>query len=70
MVISRFARAGIPLTLGFITANLNTGDTLLAEYLRNITKDTSLTEVACHGWRHEDFGALGLADQVGLLQKW
>lgn len=69
-IITTFAKHQVPLTLAVSTSNVNVGDPIFGNYLRQATSNTQLTEVACGGYRQEDLTLLNVTLQAEVLKNW
>ena len=68
-IMDVFQKKNASLSMGIIGYNF-TQDGKLVSYLQNNLKPGhAAIEIANHGWRHENFATLGLAQQVTLMNK-
>ena len=68
-IMDEFQKKNASLSIGIIGYNL-TQDGKLVSYLQNNLKPGhAAIEVANHGWRHEDFAAMGISQQTTLMNK-
>ena len=68
-IMDEFQKKNASLSIGIIGYNL-TQDSKLVSYLQNNLKPGhAAIEVANHGWRHEDFAAMGISQQTTLMNK-
>jgi hypothetical protein len=67
-IITTFAKRQVPLTLAVISSNVNVGDPIFGNYLRQATSNTQLTEIACGGYRQEDLSLLNATLQADVLR--
>jgi hypothetical protein len=66
-IMSAFAKAQIPLTVGLVSNLMNQNDVTLKNYLQGASSNSTLFDFACNGFNFEEFANLTRTQQETIL---